>query len=430
MVYILNMSFLSNTLNLIEKAAKLMKLDADTKQLLSNPDRIIEVTLPVRMDDGEMKVFRGFRVQHNDLAGPYKGGIRYHPQVDMEEVKALATLMTFKCSVVGIPLGGGKGGIIMDPRALSKTELEAVTRKYARAIAPYIGPTIDVPAPDLNTDGQIMAWIADEYSKFKGENMLGVVTGKPLEVGGSLGRDKATAKGGFYVLMEYLKEKNLKPENMKVVVQGFGNAGANAARILDEAGFKVIAASDSKGGIYCEEGIHAIKAIKCKEDLGSLHACTVKGKVDYHIAKGTTCKKLTNEELLELPCDLLVLSAMENQVNDKNANKIKAKLILELANGPITTEADEVLAKKGTPIIPDILANAGGVTVSYFELVQNQMNYYWTSDEIQEKLKVIMVGAWEGVRDIQAKYKCTYRMAAFIRAFTRLAQMAKLRGRV
>lgn len=423
------MSFFQNTLNLIEKAAKLMNLDKESKEILSKPDRIIEVSVPVRMDNGELKIFRGFRVQHNSAAGPYKGGIRYHQEVDMEEVKALATLMTFKCAVVSIPLGGGKGGIIVNPKTLSKGELERLTRQYARCITPFIGPLTDVPAPDVNTDGQIMAWIADEYSKTMGKNTLGVVTGKPLSVGGSLGRDKATAKGGFYVLQEVMKELKLKPEKATVVIQGFGNAGANAARLLDEAGFKVIAVSDSKGGIYCKDGVHAEKAIECKEETGAIHLCTTE-KVHYKISKGATCKKVTNEELLEIPCDLLVLSAMENQVTKKNAAKIKAKMILELANGPTTPEADVILEKRKIPVIPDILANAGGVTVSYFELVQNQMNYYWPKEEIQSRLKTLMVNAWKEVSAIQRQYKCSYRMAAFIKAFLRLSEMMKLRGMV
>lgn len=422
------MSFFKNTLDLIEKASALMKLDQNVRGILSSPNRIIEVSLPVKMDDGKIKVFRGFRVQHSDLAGPYKGGIRYHPHVDMEEVKALATLMTFKCAVVGLPLGGGKGGVIIDPKTLSKGELERLTRVYAQRIAPFIGPDIDVPAPDVNTDAQIMAWIADEYSKVTGKNALGVVTGKPLPVGGSLGRAKATARGGYYVLEQLMAEKNLKPNDTTVIIQGFGNAGANAARILDKAGFKIIAASDSKGGIMCKEGIHAIKAIKCKTEKGSIHECTIAENVDYHVSKGAICTKVTNEELLEMECDLLILSALENQVTEKNAQKIKAKIILELANGPVTPEADEILEKRGILVVPDILANAGGVTVSYFELVQNQMNYYWPKDEIQQRLKVIMTTAWQRVREVQDKYKCSMRMAAFITALLRLSELMKLRG--
>lgn len=405
-----------------------MQLDQNVKEILSSPNRIIEVSIPVKMDSGKIKVFRGFRVQHSNLAGPYKGGIRYHPTVDMEEVKALATLMSFKCAVVGLPLGGGKGGVIVDPGKLSAGELERLTRKYTELIAPFIGPEVDVPAPDVNTDAQIMAWIADEYSRVTGKNALGVVTGKPLPVGGSLGREKATARGGFYVLQEIMAEKGIRPEDTRVVIQGFGNAGANAARILDKAGYKIIAASDSKGGIFCKDGIHAIKAIKCKMEKGSIHECTVGTGVDYHVSKGATCSRVANEELLEMECDLLILSALENQVTEKNASKIKAKMILELANGPVNPAADEILDKKGILVIPDILANAGGVTVSYFELVQNQMNYYWPKDEIQERLKVIMVNGWQRVKEVQEKHKVSLRMAAFITAMSRLQELMKLRG--
>lgn len=422
------MSFYKNTLDLIEKAGKVMNLESDTRAILSSPNRIIEVSLPVKMDDGTIRVFQGFRVQHSDAAGPYKGGIRYHPNVDMEEVKALATLMTIKCAVVGIPLGGGKGGIGIDPKKFSRGELERLTRQYTRKIAPFIGPETDVPAPDVNTDPQIMAWIADEYSRAVGKNTLGVVTGKPLPVGGSLGREKATARGGFFVLEQLMEEKKLDPSRTTVVIQGFGNAGANAARILDEAGYKIIAASDSKGGIYCQDGIHAIKAIQCKMEQGSIHECTVGKGVDYHVSKGSTCERIDNETLLQTECDLLVLSALENQLHKDNANKVKAKMILELANGPITPEADEILEKKGIVIIPDILANAGGVTVSYFELVQNQMNYYWQSEEVQQRLKVIMINAWREVSQISEKYKCSLRTAAFIKALSRLAELMKLRG--
>lgn len=413
------MSFLQNTLDLIEKASGIFNLAPDVKAILSNPNRIIEVSLPVKMDDDSIKVFRGFRVQHCDLPGPYKGGIRYHQNVDMEEVKALATLMTFKCSVVGIPLGGGKGGIIVDPKKLSKGELERMTRAYARKISPFIGPEVDVPAPDVNTDGQIMAWIADEYSKARGKNVLGVVTGKPLEVGGSLGRDKATAQGGYYVLEEFMKEKKMKAEDTTVVIQGFGNAGANAALILEEAGFKVVAVSDSQGGIHCKDGINVVKALECKLATGSVQECMV---------AGATCERLTNEQLLELPCELLVLSALENQVHEKNAPNIKAKFILELANGPLSREADDILEKRGIEVIPDILANAGGVTVSYFELVQNQMNYYWSSEEVAARLKHIMVESWKRVNEAHKKYKCTLRMGAFITALTRLNDLMKYRG--
>ena len=421
------MSFFTNTIEQIKRAAGIMDLDATTQAVLSNPKRIIEFNFPVKMDDGGVRIFTGFRVQHNDLAGPYKGGIRYHQDVDMEEVKALATLMTLKCSVVAIPLGGGKGGVIVNPKELSKNELERLTRKYTEYMTPFIGPKVDVPAPDVNTDPQIMAWIVDEYSKLRQQNVLGVVTGKPLAVGGSEGRGEATAQGGIYVAEEFFKAQNVTPKGMRVVVQGFGNAGYHVASFLNEMGFLLIAASDSKGGIYCEKGIHPAKALACKTEKGSIQECYV-SDIHYEPAQGSVCEKISNEALLETDCDILVLAALENQVTEKNAHKIKARYILELANGPITPSADEILEKRGITVIPDILANAGGVTVSYFELVQNEMNYYWTAQEIQERLKPIMQRATHTVMAVAKKFNCSLRMGAFISALSRLDSMLKSRG--
>jgi glutamate dehydrogenase/leucine dehydrogenase len=419
------MSLFENTLKQIRSASQLMGLHSNIEEVLSHPERVIEVSLPVVMDNGKLRVFQAFRVQHNSIRGPYKGGIRYHPKVDMDEVKALSTWMTMKCAVVGIPLGGGKGGIVMDPKELSPRELEAVTREYARAMAPFIGPEIDVPAPDVYTNPQIMAWIADEYSKIKGHNVLGVVTGKAIETGGSLGRDSATSQGGVYVIEEYLKSvgkfpfdnTGLRPA-MTVAVQGFGNAGSHVARLLSALGMKVIAISDSKSALHCEEGMDAEAAMVCKVEKGQVGECT---------PVGAKCDIITNEQLLALPCDILVLSALENQITVDNADKVQARLIVELANGPVTPEADEILARKGVPVIPDILANAGGVTVSYFELVQNQMNYYWSLDEVLGKLKSIMQAAWRDVHANMEKFKCTYREAAFITALRRLEAAIKMR---
>jgi len=414
------MSLFENTIRQMRQAAQIMKLDPNVETILSTPQKILEVSVPVKMDNGSIRVFKGFRVQHNNARGPYKGGIRFHPQVDMEEIKALATWMTMKCSVVGIPLGGGKGGVIVDPHELSEKELEALSRSYLRAIAPAIGPRKDIPAPDVYTNPQIMAWIADEFSKLHGENILGVVTGKPLEVGGSAGRGDATSQGGIYVLEEMCDSYNLPHENTTVAVQGFGNAGANVAKMLHERGFKVIAVSDSRGAIYCKDGVDPNHAHSCKLDKGSVVECTGAG--------GSDCKVITNEELLELKCDVLFLSAMENQVTKDNADKIKARVIIELANGPVTPEADEILKEKGVLIVPDILANAGGVTVSYFELVQNEANFYWTNEEVQEKLKKIMIESWKNVEALSKKHNCTLRQAAFIAALKRLEGTIKLRG--
>lgn len=402
----------------IEKASKLMKLDPGVETILRHPERIIEVSVPIRMDNGALRVFTGLRVQHNSIRGPYKGGIRFHQDVDIDEVKALATWMTMKCAVVNIPLGGGKGGITVDPKELSAGELERLTREFTRQIAPFIGPDIDVPAPDVYTNPQIMAWMADEYSKFHGRNVLGVVTGKPLSVGGSEGRADSTSQGGIYILEEYLKDHGKTPQDMTVAVQGFGNAGSHVAHMLHDAGFKVIAVSDSKGALYCKDGLRPNEAILCKAEKGQVGEC---------FGSGEACEMITNETMLELECDILVLSAMENQVHAENAPRVKAKMILELANGPVTPEADEILQARGIPVIPDILANAGGVTVSYFELVQNQMNYYWTAAEVQEKLKLIMREAWHSVASDAKKYNCSYRIAAFITAMKRLEDAIKTR---
>ncbi|MBI5753960.1 Glu/Leu/Phe/Val dehydrogenase [Candidatus Peregrinibacteria bacterium] len=418
------MSLFENTLKQIEKAAKIMSLEPEIKSILEVPQREIEVSLPVRMDDGSLKIFKGFRVQHNNACGPYKGGFRYHQQVDKEEVKALSAWMTIKCSVVGIPLGGAKGGVIVDPKLLSEGELEKLTRKYVQLTAANIGPAIDVPAPDVNTNPKMMDWFADEYSKIQGKDMKGVVTGKTLAAGGSKGRGEATAQGGCYVLHEYATSIGMEPSKTRVVIQGFGNAGAIAAKLLAADGYEIVGTSDSKGGIVCTHGIDPAGLLACKVEKGSVVDCGV------HVSElkgmdGSTCKKVTNEELLETECDILVLAALENQVTAENADKIKAKMILELANGPVTPEADEILAKKGVVVVPDILANAGGVTVSYFEMLQNADNKYWEEDDVKAKLKDIMVKAWQEVKANADKYKCILREAAFITALARIAAKIK-----
>lgn len=409
------MSFYENTLKNMNKAAKLMKLDPETLDTLSHPQKTMVVTLPVRMDNGKMEYFEAYRVQHNELRGPFKGGFRYFPAVDLDEIKALATEMTFKCAVVGIPYGGGKGGVCCNAKEMSEGELERLTRKYVQAVYQIIGPEHDIPAPDMYTNAQIMAWFMDEYSRLVNQYSPGVVTGKPIEVGGSLGRGTATAQGGAYVLEELMKLKKMDPNKTKVVIQGFGNAGSFAAEILHSMGYIIVGVSDSKGGLYNEKGMDPFCIVKSKKEKGSVTNCN-EGKV---VKPG---------EILEKPCDVLVLAAMENQVTEENMKKIKAKIILELANGPTTAEADEHLSKKGVVIIPDILANAGGVTVSYFEWLQNHVQYYWSLEEIHEKLKRIMIDSFKRVLDFQQKHKCTMRMAAYISAFDRLEKALKLRG--
>jgi glutamate dehydrogenase/leucine dehydrogenase len=403
-------SLFENTLKQIRKAAGLMNLNEEMEQILSCPQRKVEVNLPVRMDDGTMKIFKGFRMQHNNYCGPYKGGIRYHEQVDEQEVLALSAWMTIKCSVVGIPLGGGKGGVIVNPKTLSDGELERLTRAYIRAIAPIIGPVTDVPAPDVNTNGKIMTWIADEYSKIVGKDAKGVVTGKPLDFGGSKGRDSATAQGGVYVLREFAKEKGLVPANTRVIVQGYGNAGSYVAKILHKDGYKIIGASDSQGGIVSSEPFDPEALYQCKMEKGTV----------IHCGLGPNSRLVTNEQLLEEDCDILILAALENQLHRGNAEKIKAKYVLELANGPTTPEADDILAKRGVVVIPDILANSGGVTVSWFEMLQNAENKYWSEEEVQAKLLPIMVDGWKNVSENAKKHNCTLREAAFITAIKRI----------
>lgn len=415
------MSLFENTLKQIDKAGQLMKLDSTIKQIISTPQRVVQVNLPIKMDDGSLRIFEGFRVQHNNARGPYKGGFRYHEQVDMGEVQALAAWMTMKCAVVGIPLGGAKGGVIVNPKELSESELERLTRKYAQLVEPVVGPERDVPAPDVNTNAQMMDWFADEYSKIVGKDSRGVVTGKSLEHGGSKGRNNATAQGGMYVLAEYIKNKGLKPEETKVIIQGFGNAGGIAAKLLVEQGFQVIGTSDSQGGIVCNYGINPDELMSCKIEKDSVKNCGLH-VTEIHGMDGASCQEVTNEELLEHECDILILAALENQVTARNAHNIKAKMILELANGPIDPAADEILADRGITVIPDILANAGGVTVSYFEMLQNASGDYWSEEEVNEKLKDIMVKAWVAVEGNAKHYNCTLREAAFITALERIAE--------
>lgn len=418
------MSLFENTLAQIERAAALMKLDSEVQNILSSPQRKVLVNIPLRMDDGSLRILTGFRVQHNNAAGPYKGGFRYHEQVDLEEVKALAAWMTIKCSVVGIPLGGGKGGVVVNPKELSEGELERLTRAYVRMIAPVIGPETDVPAPDVNTNAKIMQWFADEYSKINGRDMKGVVTGKPLEFGGSKGRNEATARGGVYILEAYAHEHGWDPSKTKVIVQGFGNAGGIAAKMVCDLGYELVGVSDSQGGIVCSHGIDPDGMMACKIEKSSVahcgvHASQLKGM------DGSTCRVVSNEELLEQECDVLILAALENQVTKENAGQIKAKFILELANGPTTPDADNILAERGIIVMPDILANAGGVTVSYFEMLQNKDDKYWEEDDVNAKLKDIMINAWGDVKGNADKYQCTLREAAFITALSRLQEKIK-----
>lgn len=383
---------------------------------LENPDRVMEVSVPLRMDDGAARVFQGFRVQHNNVRGPYKGGLRYHPQVDMDEAKALAFWMTIKNAVVGVPFGGGKGGIAVNPKEFSEGELERLTREFTRKLAPIIGPEVDVPAPDVNTNGKIMTWIADEYARVTGAPAPAVVTGKPIGKGGSEGRTEATGLGGSYALLHLLKKRRLEPRNMTVAIQGFGNVGSYLARYLHQAGFKVVALSDSKGGIYVPDGIQSIEAVEaCKEKKGMLAGCYCVGSVcDISNKDIVGAREISSDEILILPVDIVVPAALENAITDKNANKIKANIVLEMANGPTTLEADAILEKNGVTVIPDVLANAGGVAVSYFEWEQNRKNEHWKQTDVFARLKKSMGTATDAVLAAAKKHRVSLRESAYI----------------
>ena len=407
----------------LETAAKNFRIDPMLLARLQNPDRIVEVSVPLRMDDGNVIVYQGFRVQHNNIHGPYKGGLRYHPRVDMDEVKALSFWMTVKNAVIGVPFGGGKGGVNVDPKKLSEGELERLTREFARKLFPIIGPEVDVPAPDVNTNGKIMAWILDEYSKLAGKETLAVVTGKPLERGGSLGRPEATGLGGCYALLSILKMIGKKPEGLTVAIQGFGNVGSFLAEYLSEAGMKVVALSDSKGGIYVPAGIPSIHEVqKCKDKSGKISGCYCIGSVcDISNMKKLGGREISSEKILELPVDILVPAALENALTKENARRVKASVILEMANGPTTAEADAIFKSKGVTVIPDVLANSGGVAVSYFEWYQNMHNESWGKYDVFKKLKEKMESACEKIHDISLRYKVPLREAAYVRALQSLS---------
>jgi glutamate dehydrogenase/leucine dehydrogenase len=412
----------------LAKAAKLFpKKDASLLlTLLSQPQRILDVAIPVGMDDGSTKIFQGYRVQFNNACGPYKGGIRFHHDVNIDEVKALSFWMTIKCSVANLPMGGGKGGIIVDPKTLSARELERMSRGYARAIADCIGPRLDVPAPDVNTNGVIMGWMLDEYLKIKSEKLKvksdekkklrATFTGKLIKDGGSEGREEATGLGGLYVLETILKHHKLAGKKLTAAVQGFGNVGYNVAKFLIDAGIKVVAVSDSKGGIHVPDGINPGLTLECKKKHGYLAGCYCSGSV-CDLKKGKT---ITNAQLLELPVDILVPSALENVLTRENANRIKAKVVLEMANGPTAPEADTILYKRGIPVIPDVLSNSGGVSVSVFEWEQNLKGEHWTKEAVNKKLKTKMEKEATNVWLASKKYKTDLRTAAYFVALTRI----------
>ena len=406
-----------NFVAVMDKAAGVMGISEEDYLTFKYPERELKVALPVRMDDGSLKVFEGFRIQHSTLRGPAKGGVRYHQNVNVDEVRALSAWMTFKCAVAAIPYGGGKGGIVCRPREMSKGELERLTRTYIDKISAIISPNTDIPAPDVGTNAQTLDWMVDEYSKLKGESVYGIVTGKSIEIGGSKGRNEATGRGVCFVTLEMMKKYNMKPEDCKIVIQGMGNVGSISAKLLAEEGAKIIAVSDVSCAIYNENGL----------DIAGIYKYLDSGK---NLLDGYTgdCKRITNAELLELPCDILIPAALENQITAENADRIKAKIVIEAANGPTSVEADEILNKKGVKVLPDILSNSGGVIVSYFEWVQNLQNFYWEEDDVNAKLKRQIVGAFNDVFDAREKYDCTFRVAAYIVALNRLVTAKKLRG--
>jgi glutamate dehydrogenase/leucine dehydrogenase len=400
----------------LDEAAKLIKLDKGLHQVLAHPKRVLTVSLPVKMDNGEVHVFTGYRSQHNDARGPYKGGIRYHPQVTIDEVKALSMWMTWKCAVADIPYGGGKGGIICNPKEMSNGELERMTRRYAYAIADIIGPHTDIPAPDVYTGGKEMAWIMDTYSALKGNFVQPeVITGKPIAIGGSLGRNEATGRGLAFTVREAAKKLKINMKGATVAVQGFGNAGQFASQLVEEQGATVIAVSDSKGGVYNKAGIKVQDLRKHKEKTGS-------------VVGFSGAKSISNEELLETECTILIPAALENQITGKNADKVKAKLVAEAANGPTTPDADDILYKNKTLVIPDILANGGGVTVSYFEWLQNLRREYWTEAEVNERLDKNITKSFIDTYATSEKYGVNMRKASTVLAVNRVVEAIQLRG--
>jgi glutamate dehydrogenase (NAD(P)+) len=400
----------------LDETAKMLDLDDGMHQILANPKRVLLVSLPVKMDDGEIRVFAGFRSQHNDARGPYKGGIRYHPQVTIDEVKALSMWMTWKCAIADIPYGGGKGGIICDPKSMSPGELERLTRRYAYAISDIIGPHTDIPAPDVYTGGKEMAWIMDTYSAIKGNFVQPeVITGKPLAIGGSLGRNEATGRGLAITVREAAKRLKIEMKGAKLVVQGFGNAGQFSAQFLEDQGATLIAASDSKGCIMNKKGMSVSDLRKYKEETGT-------------VSDFPNTQRISNEDLLTLDCTILVPAALENQLTNQNAGKVKAKIVAEAANGPTTPDADNILFENKVLLIPDILANGGGVTVSYFEWLQNLRREYWTEQHVNERLDSNITKAFSDVYEIHMKMNLNMRKASMILAVNKVVEAIKIRG--
>ncbi len=409
------MSALDMALEQFDATVAQIQLDPGLARILRTCHRELAVNFPVKMDDGTVRVFTGYRVQHNLARGPAKGGLRFHPDVDLDEVRALAMWMTWKCAVVGIPYGGAKGGVIVDPKALSRAELERLTRRFATEISIVIGTLSDIPAPDVGTDAQVMAWIMDTYSMHRGYSEPGVVTGKPLSIGGSEGRTEATSRGVVYTIEEAAKQIELDLKGARAVVQGFGNVGYHAARILRESGCRVIAVSDSSGGIVDSDGLNPADVLRFSQETGT-------------VAGFPRARTISNAELLELECEVLVPAAIEGQIHAGNAARIRARLIAEGANGPTTPEADEILRRRGITVIPDILCNAGGVTVSYFEWVQSRDEYFWTLEQVNTQLRRVIIRAYDDVARVAKEQNLTLRQAAYQLAVQRVADAIATRG--
>ena len=410
-------SLYEEALKPLKKAAAVLNLESDVIEVLSSPERILIVSIPVKMDDGKIKVFTGYRVQHNTARGPAKGGIRYHPEVCLDEVKSLAFWMSIKNAVVGVPYGGGKGGITCNPKEMSQGELERLTRGYAAAIAKFVGPDQDIPAPDVGTNAQIMGWFADEYHKIVGKIIPGVITAKSLSIGGSRGRGTATGRGAFFATLEAVKVFNIPLKGARVSIQGYGNVARPIAKYLYDLGCKIVAVSNSRGGAYNQEGMNPVALAEFKDKTR-----TVKGFPGSN--------EISTEDPITANCDILIPAALEGQITEKNADNIKAKLIVEEANGPTTPEADKILREKGIPIVPDVLANAGGVTVSYFEWVQNRMGYYWSDEEVDGKLKQAMTKAFKDVYQTAQQHQTDMRTAAYVTAVKKIVDAMRALGRI
>ncbi|MGM0839897.1 MAG: Glu/Leu/Phe/Val family dehydrogenase [Bacillota bacterium] len=405
---------LKSTQTVIHLALDKLGYSQEVYELLKEPVRMLTVKIPVRMDDGKVKVFTGYRAQHNDAVGPTKGGIRFHPNVTEKEVKALSIWMSLKCGIVDLPYGGGKGGIICDPRDMSFRELERLSRGYVRAISQIVGPSKDIPAPDVFTNSQIMAWMMDEYSRIDEYNSPGFITGKPLVLGGSHGRETATAKGVTICIHEAAKKKGIKLKGARVVVQGFGNAGSFLAKFMHDAGAKVIGISDAYGGLHDKDGLDIDYLLDRRDSFGTV----------TKLFNNT----ITNEELLELDCDILVPAAIENQITEKNAHNIRASIVVEAANGPTTLEATKILTERGILLVPDVLASSGGVTVSYFEWVQNNQGYYWSEEEVEEKLEKILISSFNNVYETSQSRRVDMRLAAYMVGVRKMAEACRFRG--